>query len=103
GALNDLKAPIAEATLFNLMKDPSADVRQRAAELAGERSLVAAIPQLRRLIDDPRGDVREAATQALGHIADPAARQALQAALQSPDPKEIGRASCRERGQRTER
>src|SRR5438132_2365049 len=81
GALNDLKAPIAEATLFNLMKDPSADVRQRAAELAGERSVVAAIPQLRRLIDDPRGDVREAATQALGHIADPAARQGLQAPL----------------------
>src|SRR5437867_4970379 len=48
GALNDLKAPIAEATLLNLMKDPGADVRQRAAELAGERSVVAAIPQLRR-------------------------------------------------------
>src|SRR5207244_2270023 len=44
GALNDLKAPIAAATLLNLMKDPSADVRQRAAELAGERSVVAAIP-----------------------------------------------------------
>ena len=60
--------------------------------------MVAAIPQLRRLIDDPRGDVREGATEALGHIADPAARQALQAALQSPDPR-VRRAAAEALGQ----
>ena len=60
--------------------------------------MVAAIPQLRRLIDDPRGDVREAATEALGHLADPTARQALQAALQSPDPK-VRRAAAEALGQ----
>src|SRR5205807_3324213 len=98
GPLNDLQAPMAGAALVDLMKDPAADVRQRAAELAGERSVIAAIPQLRHLIDDPRGDVREAATQALGHIADPAARQALQAALQSPDPK-VRRAAAEALGQ----
>jgi HEAT repeat protein len=49
--------------------------------------VVGAIPSLRRLVDDPKSDVRETATQALGNIADPSARQALQAALQSRDPK----------------
>jgi len=42
--------------------------------------------------------VREEATQALGKIADPAARQALQAALQSPDPK-VRRAAAEALGQ----
>jgi HEAT repeat protein len=60
--------------------------------------MIAAIPQLRRLIDDPKGDVRETATESLGHIADPAARAALQAALQSPDPK-VRRAAAEALGQ----
>ena len=47
---------------------------------------------------DLRSDVREAATEALGHIADPAARQALQAALQSSDPK-VRRAAAEALGQ----
>jgi HEAT repeat protein len=42
--------------------------------------------------------VRETATESLGHIADPAARAALQAALQSPDPK-VRRAAAEALGQ----
>jgi len=69
-----------------------------AAQLAGERSVIAAIPSLRQLVDDPRSGVRETATQALGNIANPAARQALQAALQSRDPN-VRRAAAEALGQ----
>ena len=49
---NELKAPIPEATLLILLRDPDADVRSKAADFAGERSVVGAIPSLRRMIDD---------------------------------------------------
>src|SRR5882762_156289 len=45
-ALNDLKAPITEATLLKMMTDVDPDVRQAAAHIAGELSVVAAIPAL---------------------------------------------------------
>jgi HEAT repeat protein len=66
--------------------------------MAGDRSIVAAIPALRALINDPKKDVRERATEALGNIADPAARAALQAALNSPDPN-VRRAAAEALGQ----
>ena len=58
---------------IGLMRDPDADVRQQAAHLAGERSVIGAIPTLRRMLDDTNADVRESAVDALGNIADGAA------------------------------
>src|SRR5204863_205983 len=85
GALNDLKAPIAEPTLLNLMKDPAADVRQRAAELAGERSLVTAIPGLRRFSDAPTR-IQGAKDSLAGSVTDPRALTLLAATLGTDNP-----------------
>ena len=82
-----------------LMRDASADVRSKAAELAGERSVLGAIPLLRRLLEDPNGDVRENAVSALSHIADTAAGDALRAALTSKDAK-VRRAAAEALGER---
>src|SRR3989442_1635517 len=101
GALSHFDQAVPTAPVVALLDDPDADVRHEAIDLLEHlhaRSAAGAIAQLRRLIDDARSDVREAATQALGHIADPAARQALQAALQSPDPK-VRRAAAEALGQ----
>ena len=42
----------AGENLLSLLRDPSADVRGKAAQLAGERSVIGAIPSLRRMLED---------------------------------------------------
>ena len=73
--------------------------RSKAAEFAGERSAVAAIPSLRRMIDDENRDVRENAVSALANIGDEAAVAALRAGLASKDAK-VRRAAAEALGDR---
>ncbi len=59
------------------MGDADSNVRPKAAHIAGERSIVGAIPDLRKMLEDSNSNVRESAIEALSNIVDPAAHDAL--------------------------
>lgn len=60
--------PRAFGSLFNLMRDPEAEVRSFAANVLGDIADPSSIEPLKRLLKDPDEKVRHAAAEALGKI-----------------------------------
>lgn len=80
--------------LLQLLADPEARVRRRAALAAGRIGLrEASAPLQQRLAEDPELEVRQMAAFALGLLRDPAAVPALMAALHDASPLVQGRAA----------
>ena len=87
-------APPAPSDLLLLLNDQEARTRRRATLALGRVGLPDAIEPLSRVLAaDQEVEVRQMAAFALGLIADAAARPALLAALNDPDPIVQGRAA----------
>ncbi len=100
-ALHELNATVPETTLLKALGDNSREVRQQAVQFLREKPLSAAVvAALAKLIaDDPSADVKEAAVETLGEARSPAARDAIKAALNSPDAR-VRRAAAEALGNR---
>ena len=86
--------PPAPSDLLQLLTDQEARTRRRAALALGRVGLPEAVePLSRALAGDQEVEVRQMAAFALGLIADAAARPALVAALNDPEPIVQGRAA----------
>jgi cyclophilin family peptidyl-prolyl cis-trans isomerase/HEAT repeat protein len=86
--------PPQPSDLIRLLGDPEGRVRRRAALAVGRVGLPAGVEPLTRLLEDAEVEVRQMAAFALGLIGDGAARPALLAALQAPQPPLVqGRAA----------
>jgi len=86
--------PLPPSDLIRLLGDPEGRVRRRAALAVGRVGLPAGVEPLTRLLEDAEVEVRQMAAFALGLIGDGAARPALLAALEAPQPPLVqGRAA----------
>jgi HEAT repeat protein/beta-lactamase regulating signal transducer with metallopeptidase domain len=65
------------AAIIRSLADPVAEVRHKAAQLAGKLRDRSATPALVKLVGDPSSDVRQAAIEAIGEMKDPAAAAAV--------------------------
>lgn len=82
------------ADLLQLLRDPVAAVRRRAALAAGRIRMPEAVQGLTMLLrGDQEVEVRQMAAFALGLIGDASAAEGLVAALQDPEPLVQGRAA----------
>ena len=100
-ALREAHVQVSETTLLKLLADNSSEVRQQAVQFFREQPLApAVVTALSKLIaDDPSGDVKEAAVETLAEARNPAARDALRAALNSSDAR-VRRAAAEALGNR---
>jgi HEAT repeat protein/beta-lactamase regulating signal transducer with metallopeptidase domain len=80
------KDPALFSPLAGLLKDPSADVRQQAANALGELGDARAADPLTATLRDQNGDVRQAAAEALGELHLTTAPPALVDAAKDPNP-----------------
>jgi HEAT repeat protein/beta-lactamase regulating signal transducer with metallopeptidase domain len=101
GLLNDPSAEVRQSALDALshfedtslpsvaviraLGDADAEVRQKAAHLAGKLRDRSATPALVKLVGDASSDVRQAAIEAIGEMKDPAAAAAVLPALSDAD------------------
>jgi HEAT repeat protein len=83
--LNELEAPVSDELLARALADVSTDVRESAAQLAGERQMIGVVPQLIRMLDDRSSGPRESAAHALTEMRTPPAHEALRRALTHRD------------------
>ncbi len=100
-ALRESHIAIPEATTLKLLADNSREVRQQAVESLRDQPLAPAlVSALTKLItDDPSGDVKESAVETLAEARNPAARDAIKGALNSPDAR-VRRAAAEALGNR---
>ena len=100
-AVRSARIAMTEATVLKLLADNSRDVRHQAVESLRDQPLLPAIvTALTKLIaDDPSGDVKEAAVETLAEARNPAARDAIKGALNSPDAR-VRRAAAEALGNR---
>ena len=85
--------PPAPPTLPQLLVDPEARIRRRAAIAVGRVGLPEGVEPLEATLKDSDPDVRQMAAFALGLLADKRAVPALMPLLQDPDPRVRGRAA----------
>jgi cyclophilin family peptidyl-prolyl cis-trans isomerase len=85
--------PAPTPDLLQLMTDPEARIRRRAALAIGRVGLAEGVAPLQTALTDTDPAVRQMAAFGLGLIADKAAVPALTAALQDADPMVRGRAA----------
>jgi cyclophilin family peptidyl-prolyl cis-trans isomerase/HEAT repeat protein len=93
-----LKTPIVfghppPSDLPELLRDPEARTRRRAALAVGRVGLIEGVQPLLPLLADEELEVRQMAAFALGLIGHPSARSALVKALDDPEPIVQGRAA----------
>jgi cyclophilin family peptidyl-prolyl cis-trans isomerase/HEAT repeat protein len=86
-------APPHAADLLQLLADPEARVRRRAALAIGRVGLVAGVTPLSQTLADAEPEVRQMAAFALGLIGDGSAAPPLATALSDPSPVVRGRAA----------
>ncbi|MBI3792120.1 MAG: HEAT repeat domain-containing protein [Gemmatimonadetes bacterium] len=99
--LRELNAPVPEAAVLKALDDPNMEVRQHAVELTKDQPLSATmVAALRKLVmEEGNADVRTSAIEALAEARNPAAREAIKAALSSSDAR-VRRAAVEALGQR---
>jgi cyclophilin family peptidyl-prolyl cis-trans isomerase/HEAT repeat protein len=86
--------PRARPDLVDLLRDPEARIRRRAALALGRVGLAEAVaPLVARLQNDPEAEVRQMAAFAIGLIGDASAAEPLTRALKDPSPVVQGRAA----------
>jgi HEAT repeat protein/beta-lactamase regulating signal transducer with metallopeptidase domain len=100
-ALRSARITIPEATTLKLLADGSRDVRHQAVESLREQPLSPAlVTALTKIInDDASGEVKESAVETLAEARNPAARDAIKGALNSPDAR-VRRAAAEALGNR---
>ncbi len=100
-AMHEANVAVPEATLLKLLADNSRELRQHAVEFLRDQPLSpAVVGALAKLVtDDPSADVRESAVGALAEARNPAARDAIKAALNSPHAR-VRRAAAEALGNR---
>jgi len=89
----EVLAPAEPSDLVELLADPEARVRRRAALAAGRVGLPESVPALTGLLKDAEFEVRQMAAFSLGLLGDQSARPALLEALEDAHPIVQGRSA----------